>query len=221
MLVVGVDGCRGGWLAAVCDDDCVSWSWTRDVAALLALAADTVAIDMPIGLPDRGQRACDVAARELLGPRRATVFDAPLRGVLPLPSYAAARACLAEMGERSMSAQAYGIVPAVRALDEAVSAADDARVVEAHPELAFLRMTGRTLAPKKTPGGAAERLEALAATWPEAAAIAAAAPRPAARDDALDALACAWVARRWVTGEAVVLGDGLRDARGLPMRIVS
>ena len=221
MLVVGVDGCRGGWLAASCDDDCVSWSWTRDVAALLALPADAVAIDMPIGLPDRGRRQCDVAARELLGPRRATVFDAPLRAVLPLPSYAAARAHLADIGERSMSAQAYGIVRAVRALDEAVSPVDDGRVVEAHPELAFLRMAGRPLAPKKTSVGAAERLEALAATWPDIAAIAATAPRPAATDDALDALACAWVARRWMRGEAVVLGDGMRDARGLPMRIVS
>jgi predicted RNase H-like nuclease len=221
VLVVGVDGCRGGWLAAIWADDGVSWSWTRDVGSLLALPAEAIAIDMPIGLAERGRRACDVAARDLLGQRRSTVFDAPLRPVLSSPSYAAARVMLAEMGERSMSAQAFGLLRAVRDLDEALSPADEMRVVEAHPELAFLRMGGRPLAAKKTAAGRTERLELLAATWPEVAAIAAAAPRPAAPDDALDALSCAWVARRWTRGAAIVIGTGERDARGLPMRIVS
>lgn len=221
MLVVGVDGCRGGWLAAVCDADRVSWTWTRDVASLLALPADAMAIDMPIGLAEHGRRACDVAARQLLGARRATVFDAPLRAVLSCASYVEARTVLTELGERSMSAQAYGLVRAVRELDEALTPADGTRVVEAHPEVAFLRMAGRPLAAKKTALGRAERLEALATTWPDVAATAAAAGRPAAPDDALDALACAWVARRWVRGEATVIGDGERDTRGLPMRIVS
>jgi predicted RNase H-like nuclease len=40
-------------------------------------------------------------------------------------------------------------------------------------------------------------------------------------DDALDALACAWAARRWRCGEARVLGDGERDAHGVLMRIVA
>jgi hypothetical protein len=38
-------------------------------------------------------------------------------------------------------------------------------------------------------------------------------------DDALDALACAWSAHRFATGQAEILGDGSRDPRGLLMRI--
>ena len=219
--MIGVDGCRGGWLAAIDDGTDVAWSWTRDVAELLDLEADCVAIDMPIGLPDRGRRACDTEARLALGPRRSTVFPAPLRAVLQCPTYAEARAALAALGEPSMSAQAWGIVAAVRALDAALTPADDARVIEAHPELAFARMAGEVLAAKKTSAGRAERLAALATTWPDVEAVVARAPRPAAPDDPLDALACAWVGRRWVREEAVVVGDGMRDSRGLPMRIVS
>lgn len=218
---MGVDGCRGGWLAAVTDDAGTRWHWTADVAELLAEPADAIAIDIPIGLPDAGTRACDVEARRRLGARRSSVFAAPIRPVLGCPTYADARALLASLGGASMSAQAFGLVRAVREVDEHVSPAEAGRVVEAHPELAFQLLSGLGLAAKKTDEGRAQRVAALSTVWPDAAALVASAPRPAAPDDALDALVCAWVARRWVRGDAVVLGDGGRDARGLPMRIVT
>lgn len=220
MQVIGVDGARGGWLAAVDDDGTVSWWWTADVTELLALDAAAIAIDIPIGLPEHGVRRCDVEARRLLGRRGVTVFPAPLRPVLGCTSYAEARACLAAAGDRSMSAQAFGIVGAVRGVDEAVTPGDEDRVIEAHPELAFRAMTGAAMAPKKTPLGRTQRMQALSLMWPDVAALVAWAPRPAATDDALDALACAWTARRWARGEATTLGDGARDGRGLVMRIV-
>ena len=220
MRVMGVDGCRGGWLAALAGaDGRVSWRWTASVTELLAQPAEAVAVDMPIGLAESGRRACDVQARRLLGRRAASVFAAPVRPVLGCATYAEARAVLAARGGPSMSAQAFGIVAAVRDLDTAVAAADDGRVVEAHPELAFLAMTGAALASKKTEPGRVQRLAALTATWPDVADLVALAPKPAAPDDALDALACAWVARRWLRGDAQVLGDGTRDSRNLPMRI--
>src|SRR4051812_751663 len=207
MRVVGIDGCRGGWLAACVDGTAVTWRWTPSVAELLATQVDAIAVDMPIGLVEQGRRSCDVEARRLLGRQASSVFAAPVRPVLGCATYADARAVLAERGGASMSAQAFGIVRAVRELDAALSAADDRRVVEAHPELAFRAMAGSVLAGKKTPTGRAERLAALAQTWPDVAALMAVAPPPAAPDDALDALACAWVARRWARGEATLLGD--------------
>lgn len=221
MRVVGVDGCRGGWLAAVDDSGAVSWVWTRDIRELLALTAAAIAIDIPIGVPEAGRRACDVAARALLGARRATVFFAPVRAVLGCASYGEARALLAQLGGPSMSAQTFGIVAAIRAVDDALTPRDESRVVEAHPELAFVRLSGAVLPPKKTQPGHDARVAALARVWPDVGDLVATAPRPAAPDDALDALACAWVARRWARGQAVVVGDRSRDARGLLMRIVS
>lgn len=49
---------------------------------------DTFMIDVPIGLPDRGARECDKAARRRLGPSRgSSVFPAPIRRILAATSY--------------------------------------------------------------------------------------------------------------------------------------
>lgn len=223
MRVLGVDGCRGGWLAAeLDDDDRVSWHWTGDIQELLRRPSDVVAIDIPIGLPEAGVRSCDMQARAALGRRGVTVFPAPVRPVLGCTSYAEARRLLGAAGGRSMSAQAFGIVAAVRQVDAAITPADEARVVEAHPELAFVRMgDGAALPGKRTVDGAALRVQRLATWLPAVGRIVADVPERARPDDALDALACAWVARRWRAGTACVLGDGARDQRGLMMRIAA
>jgi predicted RNase H-like nuclease len=219
--VIGVDGCRGGWLAATLEPaGDVAWTWTADIGAVLAVTADAVAVDIPIGLPDAGSRACDREARAALGRRGVSVFPAPVRAVLTCATYTEARAVLAATGGPSMSAQAFGIVTAVRQVDEVITPADEPRVLEAHPELAFCLMGGGPgLAGKRTTAGAATRLRLLTAWRPDVLDVLARAPQPAGLDDALDALACAWVARRWLRGQACVLGDGSRDRRGLLMRI--
>ena len=107
MTVAGVDGCRGQWLAAISDGSAVSW---RLVPSFRDLYDDTaltvIAIDVPIGLPESGSRACDVDARKILCPLRASVFAAPVRPVLEHRTYPEARAALAVLGQASMSAQA-------------------------------------------------------------------------------------------------------------------
>ncbi|MGH3344453.1 MAG: DUF429 domain-containing protein, partial [Carbonactinosporaceae bacterium] len=72
--VLGVDGCPRGWIGArVADRRHVRWLALPDAAAVLDAAADwdaaVTGIDVPIGLPEAGRRACDVAARAQLGPR--------------------------------------------------------------------------------------------------------------------------------------------------------
>ena len=89
-------------------------------------------------------------------------------------------------------------------------------VVECHPEVSLRALTGRVLPRKKSAPGALQRLAALQAAL---GAVPADAPASAALDDALDALACAWTALRWLRGQAEVLG-GEVDATGTPMRIV-
>ena len=53
---------------------------------------DMVVIDIPIGLPESGRRACDLEARAMLGPRRSSVFTGVRRPLLALDSYEAANA---------------------------------------------------------------------------------------------------------------------------------
>ncbi len=68
---------------------------TGDFAALLALQADVVAVDIPIGLPaGAARRLADVEARPLLGAQRSSVFFVPPRVVLEAGSPAGGHAAV-------------------------------------------------------------------------------------------------------------------------------
>jgi predicted RNase H-like nuclease len=222
-LVLGADGSKGGGWAVLMigGEGGLEWHAADDTAALLQLAdehgADAVALDVPIGLPALGAtRACDVLARARLGARRSSVFAAPPREVLGCASYAEARPLAP-----SLSAQAFGLVPRIREVDDELRArgADvHRRVVECHPELAFsVLAAGRLpLAAKKSAAGALQRIALLEQALDRDLPLDV--PPSAALDDALDAAACALVALRWARAEAEVLG-GEVDALGVPMRI--
>jgi len=224
LLVLGADGCKGGaWVVAMIDGEGeLSWHAAADTAALLELAreydADAVALDVPIGLAPLGAtRACDVLARQRLGARRSSVFAAPPREVLSCSSYAEARPLAP-----SLSAQAFGLVPRIREVDELLRAQPaevHRRVVESHPEVSFASMAaGRLgLATKKSAAGALQRIALIEELLPEP--LPHDVPPLASLDDALDAAACAMAAHRWARGQAEVLGNET-DPLGLPMRIV-
>jgi predicted RNase H-like nuclease len=85
--IAGVDGCKSGWIAVIFQPDAFGPAEVMvfDTFANLVgwLQPDSIiAVDMPIGLPERaikGGRAPDWAAKEFLGPRRASVFLVPSR----------------------------------------------------------------------------------------------------------------------------------------------
>ena len=220
MAVLGVDGWRGAWVGALLEGRTVTLLALPDAAAVLAVAdVEVVAIDMPIGLSDDGARACDDAARRLLGRAGSSVFAAPVRAVLAARDYAHARELsVAATGGTSLSAQAFQLVPSIRALDDALGDPPSGRVVEVHPELAFRLGLGGVTHPKNTARGLAQRLAALRPVMDVEEALLAAPDRVPAVD-ALDACAAAWSARRVADDTAGCVGDGSRDARGRPMRI--
>ena len=221
MAVLGVDGWRLGWVGALLDGRSVRLLALPDVAAVLAVPdVSVVAVDMPIGLSDDGVRACDVAARGLLGGAGSSVFPTPVRGVLATDDYAQARAIsrAATDPPRAPSAQAFALVRSIRALDDALGTPPSDRVVEVHPELAFRRGLGGVADRKGTARGTVQRLQALRAVMDVEAALAGA-PTGVPVIDALDACAAAWSAQRLADGTAECVGDGSRDARDRPMRI--
>ncbi len=165
-----------------------------------------VAVDMPIGLLDVGVRECEQLARAALGSRAGTVFPMPPRSVLEAGSHAEALARCRELGTPGVSAQGYALRGKVLELETAVARAS-MPVFEVHPELSFLTMAGGTALPnKRTWDGLWRRVELLRAHGIE---LPPALPDTtgAAPDDVVDAAACAWTARRYVTGAAVSLPD--------------
>jgi predicted RNase H-like nuclease len=223
--VAGVDGCRAGWALAVLAPGAdepeveVLGDLGPVVARLAAGELAHVAVDMPIGLPERGPRPCDLAARKLLGPRRSSVFPAPVRAVLGASTYPEALARSRAACGKGLSKQAFNLLRPIAEVEEAVRALGQDRLTETHPELAFIELTGGPLAwPKRHPEGAAARRRALLDALPRSGATLAA-RRPGCRaDDVADACALAWSARRLERGEATILG-GERDATGLRMEI--
>jgi len=182
---------------------------------------------MPIGLLDRplpGGRACDRAARALLGrPRSSSVFTPPTRPGVAAASYAEVPA----VNGAGMSKESFNILPRIRELDAALSPGDQQRVFEAHPELAFARLNGAPLAhSKKTAEGRRERVRLLrgvyAASFQDPVRMRLAhGLRHLVLDDILDAYVLAHTAHCVVTGTAqrVPEAEPPCDARGLRMEI--
>jgi len=219
MAVLGVDGWRGAWVGALLDGRSVTLLALPDVAAVLAVPdVELITIDMPIGLSDDGPRACDIAARRLLGRARSSVFPAPLRAVLGCANYADACAVSRTASGKALSVQAWNLVPAIRALDAALDDVPPGHVLEVHPELAFRALDDRVEAPKASARGLAQRVRALQPAMDVLDALSAAPPGVPAVD-ALDACAAAWSARRLADGVGDCVGDGTVDRRGRPMRI--
>jgi predicted RNase H-like nuclease len=234
--LAGVDGCAGGWVAAFMrpqGGEALVRMVPRfsDVLAAPEQPA-LVAVDMPIGLPDRagaGGRAAENCIRPLLGARQSSVFSVPSRTAIYAADYGEACRIAAATSEppRKVSKQLFNIAPKIREVDEALRATPDAKVFEVHPELAFWRLNGgRALTePKKVksrvyePGLALRRSLLMAAGF-SAAVVNAAPPKGAAADDLLDALACAAIARRIDAGLAQSFPNPPpRDAFGLAMAI--
>ena len=230
-LVAGVDAAKGGWVMTVTSTDpgsAVAFSLRPSFADVWAEAqnqgAVAVGVDMPIGLPGQERRRSDVEARELLGPRRSSLFWTPPLCVLNVADHAEANRLSRVETSRGLSIQAFHLLPKVREV-RAVLAPEDLgphakpQVAEVHPETSFAVLANRPMAAsKRQPAGQAERLAALA---PEFDNLDGEPPllKGATLDDLLDAAAAAWTARRMATGSARILGQGEIDPTGYSMAI--
>src|SRR6478736_4354871 len=159
---LGLDGFRFGWVAAWIDDrGGHGFDYSPVLTRLLAMPHARAMIDMPIGLKPSGYRACDLRARELVGP---AVFLGARRHLWTFPDMASAnRHYWAYEGEgRGVSAQLWNIRGKIRDVDEIMTPARQAVIGEAHPELIFWNLAGRVrLEPKTTPRGRAQRIGLL------------------------------------------------------------
>lgn len=235
LLVRGVDGCPAGWIAVTIAAEgplapCVTI--TRDFSELTA-GIEKIAVDMPIGLPDRtgeGGRGPERLVRPLIGERQSSVFSVPSRRAVFCDDYreACAAALQTSAPPRMVSKQAFHLFPKIREIDALLRARPSLTTVvfEAHPEVAFWRIGGETPLPlpKKVksrghpPGLALRRDLLVAAGYP--AGFLERPPRGAGLDDLLDASANALVARRIHAGTAQSFPDPPgRDAHGLPVAI--
>ncbi|HEY6886745.1 MAG TPA: DUF429 domain-containing protein [Solirubrobacter sp.] len=239
VLAIGVDGARGGWLAALGygsdpegEVERVALELVPRFADLAGLRAEgaPAAVDIPMGLLETVKpRDCDREARELLGARASTIFTPPSRSLLAAASYADARGLIeveraTKPAASGLSAQAFGLAPKIREADDYLRANAGAQkwLFECHPELSFLTLAKKVLPDKKSVAGQAERLALLSARFPGVPDALQEFPdgsRRAELADALDALVCLDTALRVRTKDFKLLG-GEQDAARLAMRMV-
>lgn len=211
--VLGVDGCKGGWVGALLEPGAPR---PRIVVAptidgLVTMVREStgirvVGIDIPIGLPDNTIRLADRLARTALPGKASSIFSTLTRSAYGEATRLEADAVNRELVGQGVGAQAFALRDKIVEVDAWLRTRPTVTVLEIHPEVSFAAMTGAPiLASKKTDEGRDARLEALAA-----AGIA----RPSvlqgqgyAADDVLDACAVAWSAARHTTGLARSMPD--------------
>ncbi|MEP3278841.1 MAG: DUF429 domain-containing protein [Stappiaceae bacterium] len=233
VTVAGVDGCRAGWIAVFWQIGDPTGSKSRVFSTFSSLldaeeAPQIIAVDMPIGLPEKvgaGGRGPERAVRPLLDQRQSSVFSVPSRRAVYCESYSQSCAVAYETSDppRKVSKQCFNLFPKIREIDRLMSASLEARVYEVHPELAFWRLNDETpmSLPKKVKSrpsepGLSERQACLEKCGFSREFFEMPRPKGVGADDLLDASANSLIAARLHSGQARSFPSTFeRDSRGL------
>lgn len=211
MQVVGVEGCRDGWVAVVLRDGRLDDArFYPTLGAISGAYPDAVgiAVDIPIGLEETRCRPVDREARAFLGDAAASVFPTPPRPVLQQATFAAANGLCRRMVGHGIAKQAFELRH--RIFEAEAARAADSRIFEVHPEVCFLALartqppTTTKLPSKKRWSGFWERYALLQSVGIDLSAPLAE-TGAAGPDDVLDAAVAAHTAERERLGIAVKL----------------
>ena len=236
---VGVDGCPAGWFGVGFGrNGGYEVHVFTSFSELLNHYSDArlVLVDIPIGLPDGPERReCDRQARKLLGRRGSSVFLSPTRQTTEQAAaspkdYRAALAVERHYAGKGISRQAFAISPKIAEVDAVLRYRDAGMtptVREVHPELCFWAMNNRQPMwfSKKRSAGVNERLDVLEKVELRSREIYEGAGsvfrrKEVGKDDIVDALVAALVARDRPDRLQTVPEFPVRDAKGLPMEMV-
>jgi len=147
-----------------------------------------------------------VQARALLGPRRSSVFETPVRSAVEAADQQSASSLNQAATGHKVSVQAFGLRHRILEVERwlaAVPSGERPPVYEVHPEVSFHRLAGETLAhAKRTWAGAEQRRALLASAGLQLFGGLGAAGALAAVDDVVDAAVVAWSTARIVSGAA-------------------
>ena len=228
-LYLGVDGCKGGWIACVLDHGELRLERFDSLEALSKRYRhfDAFLIDMVIGLRSRAdQTRPDDLARQELQTRSSTIFPVPCRQAVYAKSEEDQKQINKQILGKSLAKQTMGIIPKILELDKFLEEHPEYknRILESHPELAFARLHGCVLLSKKKEfSGFIERVnileqylpgKPLAGLWENAKKY------KCNPDDLLDAICLAVTAALHAQGLCETIPEmPEQDERGLYMKL--
>lgn len=168
----GIDGCRGGWITAVIEEDTLKmykFSSLKEMTEQIPF--DACLIDMVIGLQGKdSQIRPDSIARKILKGRASTVFPAPCRQAVYGRSKEERLEANIRVLNKKFSSQTDGIIPKMREVDEFLQENPRFKneIRESHPEVCFARLNGSVLMTSKhDPEGIRERISVIRNYLPE------------------------------------------------------
>ncbi|MBM6405295.1 DUF429 domain-containing protein [Phycicoccus sp. CSK15P-2] len=211
--VLGLDGCRAGWVGALLTGGTgrprivVGRTVAEAVADVGAgTSLEVVGIDIPIGLPDASVRHADALARRAVPGKASSVFPTLTRAAYLASDRTTASAVNARLTGQKVGAQAFSLRAKVLEVDAWVRDEPGVEVLEVHPEVSFAAMAGAPLLPsKRAPEGVRVRLAALRTAGITPPRVTPG--RGVGTDDVLDACAVAWTAARRAAGTSHSLPD--------------
>ena len=143
-LYLGVDGCRGGWIACILDHGEMRIERYDSVEMIAGAYPDFDAflIDMAVGLQSSSdQQRPDEFARKELGTRASSVFPIPCRQAVYADTEEEMKQANIRALGKSLAKQTINIIPKIRELDEFLAGHPEYknRILESHPEVDFTR----------------------------------------------------------------------------------
>jgi predicted RNase H-like nuclease len=156
---IGLDGYPGGWVAVYLERERHLFDYAISVERLLDLPYLRAMIDIPIGLPTRGYRDCDRAAKEIIG---SSAFLGARWNVWQFEEYDDANAHYWKEKDTGISLQLWHLKDKLREINVTMTHAMQERLQECHPDLVFWRLNGKQPLPsKKTLEGRLHRIKLL------------------------------------------------------------
>lgn len=166
--VIGVDGCRGGWMAFIIENSGHTVKVYNSIEALCKENSDAhlIIVDMPIGLPESiDDIRPDSDARKILKGKASSIFSCPCRQAIYENNYEQANITNRRVLGKGLSKQSFAISPKIKEVDVFLRDNDSfkGRVIESHPEVCFAMLNGNPVLEKKTTQeGVEKRLNLLA-----------------------------------------------------------
>ena len=153
-LYIGVDGCRGGWIAAVLDHGDMRLERYDELPLLIEKypTFDAFLIDMAIGLRNNTEQTRpDDEARKELGLKASSVFPIPSRDAVYADGEDAQKQENIRTLGKSLAKQSIAIIPKIRELDTFLNNHPEYKnkILESHPEVDFARLNGTVLMSRK------------------------------------------------------------------------
>lgn len=225
---IGIDGCKGGWIVASIRDGKLEIGKFNSISEIAKnIPFDIGLIDMIIGLPDKKhQFRPDDEARNLLKPLSSTVFNAPCRKAVEEKAKGKENQTNLEELGKGLSRQTIGIIPKIREVDTFLLKNKEYqnRLMESHPELCFVSLTGYNILSKHYVKGIIDRIEILKKYLPEVTLdliTTETIHHKCKEDDIVDAICLAVTANFYKQERTqTVPAEPKKDAKGLTMQMV-